>query len=192
MSDELSNASDVRLLERIVARDAAAVRAIYDRHSGRLFGVIMRILRNRTDAEEVLQEVFLRVWTRAEMYDERAGAPAPWLVRLARNRAIDILRSRRARGLVAPVADVHDSSAVAPATSSATPELVAANAERRETLNAALAGLPEEQRALVAAAFFQGYTHSELAQRFGLPLGTVKTRIRTAMMAMRQRLEQTT
>jgi RNA polymerase sigma-70 factor (ECF subfamily) len=179
---------DFGLLQRVAARDAAAIRELYDRYNGLLFGVIMRILRNRSDAEEVLQEVFIRVWTRAEMYDARVGAPAPWLVRLARNRAIDRLRARRVHDTV----DEHvDGTADRPALPSAqaTPEGLALDAEKRESVRGALGDLPEEQRTLIEAAFFEGYTHSELASRFGLPLGTVKTRIRIGMMAMRARLE---
>jgi RNA polymerase sigma-70 factor (ECF subfamily) len=182
---------DVALLQRIVVRDADAVAALYDRHSGLLFGVIMRILRNRPDAEEVLQEVFVRVWTRAESYDERLGCPAAWLTRMARNRAIDRLRARRARGET----DAPEPADSAPAreerlvASDPTPERQAEDTQRTDRVRSALDGLPEEQRVLIAAAFFDGYTHSELAARFQLPLGTVKTRIRSGMLAMRQQLE---
>lgn len=181
-------AADIRLLQRIAAGDHAAVAALYDRYSALIFGVIMRILRSRSDAEEVLQEVFMRVWIRAEMYDERLGAPAPWLVRIARNRAIDRLRARRN-----PVDDQSvEVRNVEPTTGSSlapTPEILAATAQTSETVRSALAALPAEQRTLIEAAFFDGYTHSELANRFSLPLGTVKTRIRAGMIAMRQWLE---
>ncbi|HUF26843.1 MAG TPA: sigma-70 family RNA polymerase sigma factor [Gemmatimonadaceae bacterium] len=188
VSVQAGGALDLQLLQRIVARDAAAVGDLYDRHGSLLFGVIMRILRSRPDAEEVLQEVFIRVWTRAEMYDERLGAPVSWLARLARNRAIDRLRARRARGAVDGLADVHEAEP-ALAVRISTPEVLAQAAEQSATLRHALLALPEEQRALIEASFFEGYTHSELADRFGLPLGTVKTRIRTGMMTMRERLE---
>jgi RNA polymerase sigma-70 factor (ECF subfamily) len=183
-----SDPIDLGLLQRIVARDTAALADLYDRHSRLLFGLILRILRNRAEAEEILQEVFVRVWTRAELYDPRLGGPTPWLVRLARNRAIDRLRAR-AIGVEGPA---FDESMAPPASSTdiQTPETVVVDAERRGKVRNALADLPAEQRCLIEAAFFEGYTHSELAKRFGLPLGTVKTRIRTGMIAMRQRLEQ--
>jgi RNA polymerase sigma-70 factor (ECF subfamily) len=171
-TDRLTDPTDLGLLQRIVARDTAALADLYDRHSRFLFGLILRILRDRAEAEEVLQEVFVRVWTRAELYDPRLGGPTTWLVRLARNRAVDRLRARRSRD--AP-----------------TPEAVALQAERRGTVADALARLPAEQGRLIEAAFFEGYTHSELARLFRLPLGTVKTRIRAGLMAMRQRLEHT-
>jgi RNA polymerase sigma-70 factor, ECF subfamily len=185
-----SDPIDLLLFQRIAARDTAALADLYDRHSRRLFGLILRIIRDRAEAEEILLEVFVRVWTRAELYDARLGGPTPWLVRLARNSAIDRLRARRVREAVSGPA--FDESMPQPPASGAairTPEAVAVDEERRGKVIDALASLPPEQRRLIEAAFFEGYTHSELAKRFDLPLGTVKTRIRTGMIAMRQRLE---
>ena len=182
--------TDLSLLQRIAARDATALADLYDRHNRLLFSLILRIVRDRGDAEEILQEAFVRVWTRAEMYDARMGGPVPWLVRVARNCAIDRLRARRVRASVD--APLFDPPAVETATSSRaiqTPETDVLDAEKRRTLSGALVGLPAEQRLLIEAAFFEGYTHSELAQRFGLPLGTVKTRIRAGLSLMRKRLE---
>jgi RNA polymerase sigma-70 factor, ECF subfamily len=186
-----SDPTDLGLLQRIVVRDTAALAELYDRHSRLLFSLILRIVRNRAEAEEILQEVFVRVWTRAELYDPRLGSPTPWLVRLARNCAIDRLRARRIRdAAVVPAFDSSVAESAAPAADIHTPESAVLDAEKRETVTDALAGLPSEQARLIEAAFFEGYTHSELAKRFGLPLGTVKTRIRAGMIAMRQRLEQ--
>jgi RNA polymerase sigma-70 factor (ECF subfamily) len=183
-----SDPTDLNLLQRIVARDTAALAELYDRHSRLLFGLILRIVRDRGEAEEILQEAFVRVWTRAETYDARVGGPLPWIVRLTRNRAIDRLRARRSRAEIeAPGGGVAE---VMPASDIQSPETVGLDAERRQALTDALAGLPPEQRQLIEGAFFEGYTHSELARRFNLPLGTVKTRIRTGMIAMRQHLEQ--
>jgi RNA polymerase sigma-70 factor (ECF subfamily) len=185
-----SDPVDLLLFQRIVARDAAALADLYDRHSRLLFGLILRIVRDRAEAEEILQEVFIRVWTRAELYDSRLGGPATWLVRLARNCAIDRLRARRVREAVnGPAFD--EAMPEPPASDAAirTPEALVIEDERRGKVIDALASLTPEQRRLIEAAFFEGYTHSELAKRFGLPLGTVKTRIRTGMIAMRQRLE---
>ena len=158
-------------------------------------GPVRSHLENRAgsgEAEEILQEVFLRVWMRAELYDPRLGGLTPWLVRLARNCAIDRLRARRIRD--AASAAPFDES-IADNSSSSTdirsPETAVLDAERRGTVIDALAGLPPEQRRLIEAAFFEGYTHTELARRFELPLGTVKTRIRAGMIAMRQRMEHT-
>jgi RNA polymerase sigma-70 factor (ECF subfamily) len=111
-------------------------------------------------------------------------------VRVARNCAIDRLRARRIRAAVnTPATDLDAVLAATPATDIQTPEAAVLDSERRRMLTGALAGLPAEQRQLIEAAFFEGYTHSELAQRFRMPLGTVKTRIRLGMLAMRKRLE---
>jgi len=186
---EPSETLDSALLQRIVARDQTAVAELYDRHSPAMFAVILRILRNPSDAEEVLQEVFVRVWTRASTYDERLGVPAAWLTRMARNRAIDRLRAKQTRSDVdAPEAIDADAGERTPALT-VTPEQIAGDKERTATVRAALEALTPEQRALITAAFFGGYTHSELATRFGLPLGTVKTRIRSGMQALRTHLE---
>jgi RNA polymerase sigma-70 factor (ECF subfamily) len=175
--------ADVKLLERVVARDAGALAELYDRHSRLLFGLIQRILRDRGEAEEVLQEVFLSVWNRAETYSVVLGPPAAWLVRIARNRGIDRLRARGVRERVvesAPWPEAPDS-----------PESRAATSEQTRVVARALETLPAEQRELIESAYFLGLTHSELASRFTLPLGTVKTRIRTGMLALRQQLQET-
>jgi RNA polymerase sigma-70 factor (ECF subfamily) len=182
---------DVGLLQRIAARDTAALAELYDRHSRLVFGLILRIVRDRGEAEDILQETFVRVWNRAEVYDPRVGGPLPWIVRVARNRAIDRVRARKVRAAVdAPGVDV---TAIEPMPDDAiqSPEAAVLETERRLRLGDALAGLPAEQRRLIEAAFFEGYTHSELAARFGLPLGTVKTRIRAGMLAMRHGLANT-
>ena len=190
MTVEPDKDHDVGLLQRIVLRDAAAVAELYDRHSSLLFGVIMRILRNRPDAEEVLQEVFVRVWIRADTYDEGLGCPAAWLTRMARNRAIDRLRARRTRAEVDAPEEASEAAREPAATSAAaSPEDAAGDAERTGRIRSAMAQLPTDQRELIAAVFFEGYTHSELAARFILPLGTVKTRIRNGMLTMRDQLE---
>ena len=114
------------------------------------------------------------------------------MVRVARNRAIDRLRARRVRAAVnAPEPEIAPPEPAAPDSAIQTPEAAVLAAERRLRLTDALAGLPPEQRQLIEAAFFEGYTHSELAARYGLPLGTVKTRIRAGMIAMRQGLANT-
>ena len=185
-----SDPTDLSLLQRIAARDTAALAELYDRHSRLVFGLVLRIVGDRGEAEEILQEAFVRVWTRTDRYEARMGGPLPWIVRVARNCAIDRLRARRVRAAVhAPGIDVAALEAATPATGIQSPEAAVLDAESKQTLTDALAGLPAEQRQLIEAAFFEGYTHSELAERFALPLGTVKTRIRNGLIAMRQWLE---
>jgi RNA polymerase sigma-70 factor, ECF subfamily len=165
---------DLTLLQRIAVRDDAAMAELYDRHHRLAYAIVRRIVQSPSDAEEVLQEAFVRVWSRADTFDPRLGSPAAWLVRIARNRAIDRLRARQARA---------GNSGPAPVSESGSPE-------RDLAVRGAVATLPAAQRALIEAAFFEGYTHQELSARFGVPLGTVKTRIRSGLVNLRERLEQ--
>jgi RNA polymerase sigma-70 factor (ECF subfamily) len=184
---------DINLLIRIAARDDSALAEFYDRHSRLAYSLIMRIVRSQSDAEEVLQETFVRVWSRTETYNALLGSPTAWLIRIARNRAIDRLRSRRVRTAVTaespPGTEPEAVRAVEPITHD-TPETVLAGNTTAGVVRSALASLTAGQRELIEAAFFEGYTHAELAARFGMPLGTVKTRIRAGLAAMRDRLEQ--
>ena len=184
---------DVDLLQRIASHDEAALGEFYDRHSRLTYTVIMRILGSPPDAEEVLQETFVRVWSRADTYDAVLGSPAAWLTRIARNRAIDRLRARRVREHTAiePTVPAADDAPRSPEpVTRDTPETLLEDRTTAGAVRTALATLTPAQRALIEAAFFEGYTHSELATRFGVPLGTVKTRIRTGLAAMRGHLEQ--
>jgi RNA polymerase sigma-70 factor (ECF subfamily) len=185
--------TDLALLQRIVARDERAVAELYDRHSRLVFSLIRRILRSESDAEDVLQETFVRVWSRADTYDAALGSPATWLARIARNRAVDRLRTRRTRAAVdGAVPDTPESGEIrmAVADVSTRPDVHAQDAAMANALRGGVARLPEAQRVLIEAAYFEGYTHQELAARFGLPLGTVKTRIRTGLTVLRGQLEQ--
>ncbi len=181
---------DLALLERIVARDERAIAELYDRHSRLVFSVIRRMLRSQSDAEDVLQETFVRVWSRADTYDPSLGSPATWLTRIGRNRAVDRLRAQRVRAAVdgAPP-DRKDAGEIriGAAAVSDRPDVRTESA----ALRGAVARLPENQRVLIEAAYFEGYTHQELAERLALPLGTVKTRIRAGLSALRTYLEQT-
>lgn len=176
-------AADVALIARIVARDEGAVGELYDRHNRLLFGLILRILRDRSEAEEVLQEVFFQVWNRAETYNAGLGLPAGWLVRIARNRAIDRLRANAVRLRALDAAPAPEETA--------TPEASAALSEQQRLVARALARLPTDQRTLIEQAYFLGLTQSELSERLRIPLGTVKTRIRSGMLALREHLSQT-
>ena len=184
---------DLDLLRRIAGRDETALADLYDRHSRLAYSVIMRILRSSSDAEDVLQETFVSVWSRAETYDARLGSPAAWLTRIARNRAIDRLRAKRVRSdiSVEPGAGPDREAVRLPEPETReTPDVILQANATAAALRAAMAALPAAQRDLIDAAFFEGYTHHELSTRFGVPLGTVKTRIRTGLTAMRGRLEQ--
>ena len=140
-----TSAADIALLDRIARRDQGGLAELYDRHCRLLFSLILRILRDRGEAEDVLQEVFVRVWDRADSYNPSLGTPAAWLVRISRNRAIDRLRSRTVRaGIQAPEID-RPEQAADPAPD-ADPERFAASTEERRVIAEAVAALPPEQR----------------------------------------------
>jgi RNA polymerase sigma-70 factor (ECF subfamily) len=174
---------DVTLVDRVAARDASAVGELYDRHSRLLYGLILRILRDRSDAEEVLQEVFLLVWNRISTYNAALGSPGAWLVGIARNRAIDRLRANTVRLHAVETTRFQFQANDDPETS-------ASLGEQQQAVMRALDAVPREQRLLIEEAYYLGFTHSELAARHKLPLGTVKTRIRTGLLTLREQLSQ--
>jgi RNA polymerase sigma-70 factor (ECF subfamily) len=174
-------AVDMARLARLAQRDAAALSELYAAHSRMMFGVICRIVGDRTEAEEVLQEAFVQAWTRAVTYNPALGSPVGWLVGIARNRAIDRIRANAVR---VRVIDALEEPSPVP-----TPEGTAAVGERQRAVRRALAQLPADQRELIEQAYFLGLTQSELAARHRLPLGTVKTRMRAGLQALRRELE---
>ncbi len=158
-----------------------ALRELYRQCGTTVLAVALRMLRDRGEAEDVVQETFLELWRRAELYDARRATPATWAVVIARSRAIDRLRARSSarRAL--------DAQRGEPPPAQPAVEPVEAR-EQRERVRAALAELPPEQRSAVELAFFEGLTHSEIAARLKQPLGTVKTRVRLAMEKLEARL----
>lgn len=182
MRPERAQENDVELLKAIAAHDEAALAQLYDRYHVILFGLLMRILNNRAEAEDVLQETFLQVWRRAADFDEKRGRPFTWLVTLARSRGIDRLRMLAARERVAVAGAREESEAVSDAASDAF------RSEQRGLVNNALHQLPDEQKGPLMLAYFDGLTQAEIAARLGAPLGTVKTRMRTGLMKLRELL----
>ncbi len=172
---------------RAVARGSGdAVSELYDRYGGTVYGLALRVLGQPDLAEEVVQDVFAQVWREACRYDTSRSTVAGWIVMLTRTRAIDRLRARKARpDLTAPV----EASAALPlASSDMTPETTTIAAEDSRLVRGALARLPDQIRSLVELAYYEGLTHSEIATRTGIPLGTVKTRLRNAMGTLRSAL----
>lgn len=176
--------ADIELIERIRNRDQSAVGELYDRRSKLLYSLILRILRDRSLAEDVLQEVFLSLWTRAHTYNRSLGSPVAWLVRIARNRAIDRLRSAGARSRV------ETEAAPADVMEYVTPEDSVNATEMGYLVAKAMTSLPAQQRTLIEDAFYRGMTHAELADRHQMPLGTVKTRIRSGLQMLRGALTE--
>jgi RNA polymerase sigma-70 factor, ECF subfamily len=171
--------SDVELLRRIdSARDPEAFAAFYDRFAARVYGLLLKLLRNRTDADDVLQETFLQVWNQAGRFDPMRSVPDGWILMLARSRALDRLRKRPTTSATA----IPETSEVAEPASGLLRE------EAASALRVALADLPAEQREPIRLAFLDGRTHEQIARLLEQPLGTVKTRIRLGMMRLRDRL----
>jgi RNA polymerase sigma-70 factor (ECF subfamily) len=179
---EQAQTTDVEILRGIAGGDEQALSALYDRYRLILFGLILRILHSQPEAEDVLQEVFLQVWRRAADFDETRGRPFTWLVTLARSRAIDRLRSLGSRDRTAQEAAREVQDSVSDAATDAV------KSEQGEIVRSALRELPEEQRNTLLLAYFEGLTQSEIAERLGAPLGTVKTRMRSGMIKLRELL----
>jgi RNA polymerase sigma-70 factor (ECF subfamily) len=164
--------------------DQAALAALYDRTSPQVFGLALKILKNREAAEEVTLDVYTQVWRQAHTYDQTRGAPGAWLMMLARTRAIDRFRAGAAEyGRLEPL-----DAAELFASDGDTPEQDMAGQERRRFVRQALATLTDEQRGAIALAYFYGLSQSEIAEHLRLPLGTVKTRIRLDMIKLREAL----
>ena len=181
MENALNRAEGVALIRRIAEGDRQAFSDFYGRYAGLVFALIRRILGQREEAEEVLQEVFWQVWTEARAYDERRGSPEAWLLNRARSRAIDKLRSIRRRNETF-VARLDEQTAAAPPDAVSNP---GSRAEEQELVETALALLPDLQRRVIELAFYEGLTQSEIALRLGEPLGTVKTRMRLGLERLR-------
>jgi RNA polymerase sigma-70 factor (ECF subfamily) len=174
-------------MQRISRRDPGALEEFYDRHASLVYAICLRVLRDAREAEEVLQEVFLEVWRRVERYDAGRASPRVYLVQVSRSRALDRLRRNRRRSDLGRRALAEADIGLDEATC-AEPlpidDAIAAQEGRR--LRVALHSLPENQRRALVLAFFDGLSHSEIAEALGEPLGTVKTRIRKGLLRMRE------
>jgi RNA polymerase sigma-70 factor, ECF subfamily len=179
--------SDEELLQRMALRDPEALRVLYRRHARVVHGVALAVLGSEGPAEEVTQDVFLRAWDKAESYQSEKARVSTWLARIARNRAIDVLRRSETRA-----ARVEDPGASLDLLADATAEDPGTSAEtawQRRVVRAAIAQLPPDQRRALSLAFLRGLTHREIAELLGDPLGTVKTRIRDAMHRLKDTLQ---
>jgi len=170
------NPDESALIARIRAGDESAMADLYDRYSGIVYGVALRVLGNATAAEDVLQEVFLQLWRNPQAFDAERGRLPAWLAVITRNRAIDHLRKRP------PEDDIEDLAI----STGVNLENAAAQKQAVDKVRGVLAQLPAGQRRLMELAFFEGMTHSEIAEKTGEPLGTIKTRIRSGLLVLRK------
>lgn len=172
------------LIKRVADGDHSALTLLYDSTSRLVFGLILRVVPDRSTAEEVLLDVFTQVWRQASTYDAKRGAPLAWLMTIARTRGIDRLRSGKHEHQNKESLDaIGEITATA-----ASPEADTVSSERRQLVRAALDSLSVEQRQVIELAYFSGLSHSEIALQLGQPLGTVKTRTRLGMMKLRDML----
>jgi RNA polymerase sigma-70 factor (ECF subfamily) len=173
-----ARASDVALVARIVQRDESALAALYDRYASMLSSVLNRILRDTQAAEEILQDIFFQLWRTAAQFDASRGSLPGWLLVIARNRAISRLRRHNPAG----GEELLENTVVLPTNL----ESNLAQQQLIGKVKSALDNLPKEQRATIELAYFEGLTHSEIAARTGDPLGTVKTRLRSAVETLKR------
>ena len=165
------------LIRRLTAGDQRALGEFYDLYAGLVNGLAIRILRDRTEAEDVVQEVFVQVWRQAARFDPTRGSPEAWICTMARTRALDRLRRRTSRR------EEPEEAAPGPTEAPKTEEALA--------VRKAMDALSADQRKALELAYYEGLTQSEIAERLGEPLGTIKTRIRTAMIRLRDVLGPT-
>jgi len=177
-ADTNATTSDLALVTAIRSGDQSAMAALYDRYSSIVYSVALRVLQNTGAAEDVLQDIFMQLWRNPGAFDASRGRMAAWLAVVARHRAIDALRRRR------PENDIEDVVV-------AVEHDLASDADRSRTMDkvrGALQTMPAPQRSALEMAYFEGLTHSEIAEKTGEPLGTIKTRIRTGLLSLRRAL----
>lgn len=185
-SSAKSSQPDLNLLiMRVAAGDQLAMTSLYDTSSRVLYGLLLRILNEHTLAEEVLLDVYMQVWRQAASYDEVRGSPMAWMLTIARSRAIDRLRSGRQELLRRDTFEGLEENARSEIDVEETAEI----AEVQGRVRDALETLPAEQKEVIELAYYGGLSHSEIALHLEQPLGTVKTRIRSAMMKLRDILQ---
>ncbi len=177
---------DRKLLQRIVQSDESAMSELYNRYGRLLYTFGLRIVRSEEEASDLVQEVFLQAWNKAPSYEKGKGTVYTWLVTMTRNRAIDLLRSKRYKqqsqtidiSQLSLVVDVHSSN----------PHSETVQGENRQLVTTALGKLTPDQQRVIALAYYEGYSQSEIASTLNIPLGTVKSRMRKGLMEMRSML----
>jgi len=180
---------DPTLLARVIKGDQQAFSQLYDHSSTLLFTLAVRILGNREEAAELLQDVYLEVWRKVSRYDVGRGTPIAWLVTLTKSRAIDRLRARASRGYRA-TNPLEAGTAAQMADPGPSPLETQADQELRMAVGTAVGDLPQAQQQAIELAYYEGLSHTEIAARLNQPLGTVKTRIKLGMSKLRESLRQ--
>ena len=167
------------LIARCALRDRAAFRTLYERTSAKLFGVVLRILRDRSEAEEAIQEIYVKVWQRADRYVAGSTSPISWLVAVARNHCLDRLRARR------PVSADIDAALEVP-DAGPSPERAVEDSDERGRIDHCLGTLEPDRAEAVRGAYLDGYSYEELATRYNVPLNTMRTWLRRSLLKLRE------
>lgn len=170
------------MVDRMAGGDASAIADLYDRHARAIYSLAVRILSDAAEAEDVVQDVFTQAWRQAARYDPARAPVVGWLLVITRARALDRLRRRSSRIVATDI----DSSTPHPRTPEPSQEALAITAEQAERLRGALGTLPDGQREAIELAYYEGLSQSDIADRLRQPLGTIKTRIRTALLKLRE------
>jgi RNA polymerase sigma-70 factor (ECF subfamily) len=185
MNDE--DRENIVLIQRMASRDTKALDAFYDRYNRLVFSLVLKIIRTREDAEDIVVDVFWQVWQQSFRYDASRGKPLAWLLTIARTRAIDGLRSIRRQPSQSPAAsEPEDRQMNSLHEMPADPGVLA---DTRQAVRKALNELPDQQRIPLEMAYFEGMTHTEIAEVLNQPLGTMKDRIRNGMLHLKQQLK---
>ncbi|HUI64981.1 MAG TPA: sigma-70 family RNA polymerase sigma factor [Bacteroidota bacterium] len=184
---QAANREDLQLMLKISERDQAAFAALYDRYSAIVYTLILRIVKTSDNAEDILQEVFLQLWNKATLFSESRGSVYTWLISMARNKAIDHIRSRDR----SPQESSIDAAIALPVSEYlADPLHAAISAEHERYMKDGLAQLTSQQREIIELSYYEGYTQTQIAERMAVPLGTVKTWMRQGMLKLRTYLKE--
>lgn len=175
---------EIELMKRIRARDAGALEELYDLYNRLLFAMVISIVEKREEAEDVLQEIFLKIWNKADLFDADRGNVYNWIITLARNQAIDRIRSKGYKTQEKQTVSI-DKSLFSLEGDQYNPMKTTIFSDRAELVKKALDEIPEEQSEVIKIAYYRGMSQSEISDYLGIPLGTVKTRTRQGMIKLK-------
>lgn len=185
----MNNNNDIVLIRKISLKDEAAFSQFYDIHHRYLYTIIFNILRDQAEAEDLLQEIFVQIWNKIDSYDETLGNPLAWVTRMTRNKSIDRLRSKSYKKRSGET-NIENFFNLSGDPRSDDPDADIIQRQEQIEVSDALKSLKKNQRDLIELAYFRGFSQTELAEHFSIPLGTVKTRMRAAMIILRDKLKK--
>ncbi len=183
------NEDDLRLLLRVKQRDHTALSELYDRYSPLLYSMVLKIVKATDEAEDLLQEIFLQIWNKAEMFAQDKGSVYTWIVTIARRKAIDRLRSKELVNKGQSLDADDNFTAIPDRAYMANPLHATITNEQESLMRNGLAQLSEEQRTILELSYYEGFTQEQISKKLNVPLGTVKTRMRNGLIKLRDNLQ---